>query len=257
MKKKVISILLCAAMLFCLSSCDSGETGVVVNEPVVVAVGTEESADYYAALDYTSTNGYELVKYQSRQAAVVAVENAKADYVVINDKTATKEFLENTELQWQENTAYKTEYCAVFNKEDKALKQAFDEAIESLKTEGVFENIQNSHYLGEQYTVDDNAEADGTITVICAPVFDNMLYYDENGEITGCELFVIKELCNKLGVEVELCICQDFEDMFISLEKGDGDVIISAVSYTDERATTHLLSEPYFQTEFGVYKRKY
>lgn len=257
MRKKIASILLCAIMLVCLSACDSAEIDVIANQPVVVAVGTEESAEYYAALDYASLNGYELEKFQARQSAILAVENAKADYVIINDKTATKEFLENTNLQWQENTQYKHEYCAVFNKGDEAFKSAFDNAVQALKEAKVFESIQNAHFQGKSYTVNEAVKTTGKITVICAPVFDDILYCDDNGDITGPELYIIKEICNKLAVDVDFYVCKSFEEMFVALEEGKGDVIISAVTYTDERAVTHLLSEPYSQTDFGVYKRKY
>ncbi len=257
MRKKIILALLCIVTLVCTSACDTDEISVIANQPVVVAVGTEESAEYYAALDYTSTNGFDLAKYEARQSAVLAVENAKADYVIISDKAATKEFLENTHLQWQENTPFKIEYSAVFKKGDVELKSAFDNAVQQLKEEQVFEKIQNAQIQGEGYTVNENNETNGQLTVICAPVFDDVLYCDENGEVAGCELYIIKEICNKLNVDVELHVCKSFEEMFTALEKGEGDVIISAVPYNEERTTTYLLSEPYFQTEFGVYKRKY
>jgi ABC-type amino acid transport substrate-binding protein len=257
MGKKTISILLCLAILVCTSACDTTEIGVIANQPVVVAVGTEESAEYYAALDYTSTNGFDLAKYRARQSAILAVENAKADYVIISDKVATKEFLENTNLQWQENIPFKIEYSAIFNKGDEAFKSTFDDAVKALKEEQVFEKIQEAHFQGEGYAVNENVKTKGRLTVICAPVFDDMLYYDENGDVAGCELYIIKEICNKLNVEAELYVCKSFEEMFTALEKGEGDVIISSVPCNDERKDSYLLSEPYFQTEFGLYKRKY
>ena len=55
-------------MAFSFSSCDSSESGVVIKQPVIVAV-EENSSEYLAAYDYATSKGYELVEYATRQAA--------------------------------------------------------------------------------------------------------------------------------------------------------------------------------------------
>lgn len=256
MKNKIILLVGVLVLLLCLCSCDSNETGVVIKQPIQVTVGTESSADYYAARDFVSVNGYELLEYQTRQGAIIAVENGKADYVIINSNDATEELLQSADLRFVENTEYEIEYCAVFNKGDEELKERFDKAIEELNKKNIIENINNAFAKGEAYSVEYPKAVDGKLTIICAPVFDNLIYYDEQGDIAGKELSIIKELCRELSVEFEIYVCEDFEEMFLALENGEGDVIISAVEYTDQRAESYLLSEPYSKTQFGVYERK-
>lgn len=256
MKNKIILLVGVLALLLCLCSCDSNETGVVIKQPIQVAVGTESSADYYAARDFASVNGYELLEYQTRQGAIIAVENGKADYVIINSNDATEELLHGADLRFVENTEYEIEYCAVFNKGDEELKKKFDKAIEELNNKNIVESIHSAFAKGEAYSVEYPKAVDGKLTIICAPVFDNLIYYDEQGDIAGKELSIIKELCRELSVEFEIYVCEDFEEMFLALENGEGDVIISAVEYTDQRAESYLLSEPYSKTQFGVYERK-
>ena len=84
-----------------------------------------------------------------------------------------------------------------------------------------------------------------------------MLYYNENGELEGKELYIIKELCKALEVNAQIHVCEEYEAMFQALENGEGNVIISAIEYTPERAEDFLLSEPYSRTTFGVYERKF
>ena len=255
MKKKFILLLLAILISFSFSSCDSAESGLVVNQPVKVAVAAN-SLDYLAAYDYTVDKGYELLEFDSRQAAIVAVENGKADYVVINSNDATEKLLESVSLSFVENTQYSVDYCAVFRKDSTALQKQFNSAITQLKTDGVFDKINKSYRAGESYSSDNVTLNDGKITVLCCPVFDSLLCFDESGNVKGKELDFISEMCNALSLEAELMIITEYDEMFTALNEGEGDVIISAVEHTAELEADYLLSDVYNQTTFGVYKRK-
>ena len=193
MKKKFIILLLAIVILFSFSSCDSAESGLVVNQPVKVAVAAN-SLDYLAAYDYTVDKGYELLEFDSRQAAIVAVENGKADYVVINSNDATDKLLESVSLSFVENTQYSVDYCAVFRKDSTALQKQFNSAITRLKTAGVIEDINKCYKAENGYHTNSDTLNDEKIKVICCPVFDSLLYFDESGNVKGKELDFISEM---------------------------------------------------------------
>ena len=255
MRKKYIVLLLVIAIAFCFSSCDSSEIGVVITQPVMVAVETG-SVEQIAAYDYAVDKGYELVEYDSRQSAIVAVENGKADYVVMNSNEVTSKLLQSVDLEKLENTDYSINYCAVFRKDSQNLQTSFNSVINKLKSDGVFDKINESYLSGESYRSDNVTLNDGKITVLCCPVFENLIYFDEDGNIAGRELDYIAEMCNALSLEAELVVIKEYDEMFKALEDGKGDVIISAVEYTPELEADYLLSDIYNQTTFGVYKRK-
>ena len=98
MGKKIISLLMALCLLFSFSACDSSETGVSVNEPAKVAVGLDDGRAVIAAGEYAVNNGYELLKFETQQAAIIAVENGKADFVILNSDKTTAELINNTEL---------------------------------------------------------------------------------------------------------------------------------------------------------------
>lgn len=255
MLKRIISLVLFVAMLMCFSSCDSAETGVVITNPVKVAVGVPDSSQFYASQDYAVEKGYELVEYETMESAIASVENGKNDFVVIDSNSATKELLESVNLEWVENTPYKVEYCAYFEGENESLQAKFNNAVKELKRNGIFDEINRIYSEGGVYIPNPNSFENGTLKILCSPVFDNFLYFDENGELAGKELSIIYEICSKLSMKAELVVVE-FDELFYKLEQGEGDIIICALEYNKERAETFLCSDTYNQTTFGVYKRK-
>ncbi len=254
MSKKLVSVLLVVAFLVALVSCDSEESGVVIEPTVKVAVGTDSASSFLAAQEYTSANGCELLEYDSRESAVISVENGVADYVVISSDEITDEYLSSVSLEWVQDTEYKIEYCAYFNKNNNDLQYCFNQVIKEMKDDGVFESINEAKRKGESYAAESTAEPDGSLTILCAPIFDNRFSYNENGTLVGVEYDIIKEMCNYLDVKAELVIFKDVTAMFSALEKGEGDVVISSLMYTEERATQFLCSDIYAETTFGLYK---
>ncbi|MBR0536474.1 MAG: transporter substrate-binding domain-containing protein [Clostridia bacterium] len=252
-----ISVLLVLIILLSFVSCDSAETGVVINNPVEVAYTTEIGAEQFAAKEYATDKGYNTLEFPTRQAAIVAVESGKAEYVIINDNSATEKFISNTKLEFYEYSQYKVDFCAVFNTDDNAFAQQFNGVVNELKGKGTFSKIDEACRKGEPYIVTGATHYKGKIKVICAPVFDGLLCTDEEGNLTGRDLYYIKEICNALSYEVEFIVCENFEDMFTKLENGEGDLIISPVESTSYREKQYIFSEPYSSLHFGVYKRKY
>lgn len=68
---------------------------------------------------------------------------------------------------------------------------------------------------------------------------------DEKGEIVGFDIDVLKAIAAKAGFEVKF-INTPWEGIFNSLGQGDRDIVISAVTITDERKQTLDFSDAYF-----------
>ena len=256
MCKKIISLLLVSCLLFSFSACDSSETGVVVNESVKVAVGIEDGRAAVAAREYAVDNGYELLEFETQQAAIIAVENGKADFVILNSDKTTAELINNTELLWVENTEFKIRYCAVMKQGNDALASKVNNAINSLKSKDTPKKINKAFFDGVPYESTNSPIGTNSIKVLCSPVFDDLLYTDKSGALAGKELEFINEICNELFCEAQITVITEFDEMFNALEQGVGDIIISSVEYTPELENEYVLSDAYNETTFGVYKRK-
>jgi len=68
---------------------------------------------------------------------------------------------------------------------------------------------------------------------------------NEKGEIVGFDIDVTKAIAAKAGIEVKF-VNTPWEGIFAALGQGDRDMIVSAVTPTDERKQTMDFSDPYF-----------
>ena len=77
-------------------------------------------------------------------------------------------------------------------------------------------------------------------------VYPPFEYTDTNGQFTGIDIDLGKALGEKMGYEVEF-VNSAWDGIFSSLEKGDFDVIMSAVTITPDRLEKFIFSDPYIE----------
>ena len=58
-----------------------------------------------------------------------------------------------------------------------------------------------------------------------------------------------------MGYSVEIKEA-DFDELFLMLENGEGDVIVSATEYNESRAESYLASDTYLTIEYYLVERK-
>ena len=83
------------------------------------------------------------------------------------------------------------------------------------------------------------------ITVGTSADFKPFEYYDENGELTGFDIDLMKYIGEKIGFDIEF-VNMSFDKLIPAVVSGEVDCIISAITATDERKTIIDFSEPYF-----------
>ncbi len=71
---------------------------------------------------------------------------------------------------------------------------------------------------------------------------------NKKGEIVGFDIDVVKAAAAKAGIEVKF-VNTPWEGIFNALGQGDRDMIVSAVTITDERKLTMDFSDPYFDAQ--------
>ena len=71
---------------------------------------------------------------------------------------------------------------------------------------------------------------------------------NEKGEIVGFDIDVVKAVAAKGGFEVKF-VNTPWEGIFNALNQGDRDLLVSAVTITDERKQTMDFSNPYFDAQ--------
>ena len=71
---------------------------------------------------------------------------------------------------------------------------------------------------------------------------------NEKGEIVGFDIDVVKAVAQKAGIEVKF-VNTPWEGIFNALNQGDRDLLVSAVTITDERKQTMDFTDPYFDAQ--------
>lgn len=68
---------------------------------------------------------------------------------------------------------------------------------------------------------------------------------NEKGEIVGFDIDIVKAVAEKAGIEVKF-VNTPWEGMFNTLAQGDRDILVSAITITDERKQSMDFSNAYF-----------
>ena len=71
---------------------------------------------------------------------------------------------------------------------------------------------------------------------------------NETGAIVGFDIDVVSAIAAKAGFEVKF-VNTPWEGIFNTLEQGDRDLLVSAITITDERKQTMDFSDPYFNAQ--------
>jgi polar amino acid transport system substrate-binding protein len=71
---------------------------------------------------------------------------------------------------------------------------------------------------------------------------------NEKGEIVGFDIEVVQAVAKKAGIEVKF-VNTPWEGIFNALGQGDRDMVVSAVTITEERKATMDFSDPYFDAQ--------
>ena len=249
--KRVFYLVFCVLLIAGLSSCE--EVTSFIQSEKIVAV-EYDSANEIACEEYVSEE-YTKVTYNSASDVVLAVENMKAECGILDEFELNSFVRAGRNIKQTERCEYSIDYCAYFDLENDSLQKSFNSAIKKLNDNGVIENIKQAYLNGEEYSRSKINNENGTLTMLCDPYFDNRVYTDDNGEIVGLDVDIAYEICNYLGYELEIATA-DFDELFVKLEEGEGDFIVSACEDVAERCEYYLLSDIYFTLEFYLIERK-
>jgi len=248
--KRILCCVLCLIFVLSFSSCDES----IVNNPTEKIVAVKyASANEIAAEEYVS-QGFTKVTYNSSSDVVLAVENGKADYGILDAFELNSFTNSGRNIKKSKDCAYSIDYCAYFNSENEALKTSFDKAIAELENDGTLEKIKTAHLNGKSFSNGLNDNENGTLVMLCDPSFENRVYTDDNGAVKGLDVDIACEICNSLGYGLEI-VTADFDELFMKLQDGEGDFVITACEVTDEREEYYWSSDIYFTLNYYLIEK--
>ena len=247
--KRKLSVVLSLVCLFSLSSCKVDTD--VIDKEVIIAV-KYGSANEIACEQYIE---YTKATYNSSSDVVLAVENGKADYGILDEFELNSYISNQRKIKETEQCEYSIDYCAYFSAENEELQNLFNDAIARLDSNGVLDEITNDYLKGKSFLNSAEDNENGTLTMLCDPSFENRVYTDDNGDVEGLDVDIAREICNYLGYDLEI-VTVEFDELFIKLQDGEGDFIMSACEVNEEIEEYYLLSDTYFTLNYYLIEKE-
>ncbi len=249
--KRFYSFVLCLAFMLALSSC--GETESILPEEKIVAVeygleGSIESESFFV-------DGFSIATYNTPSDVVLAVENGKATFGVLDDFQFNSYISAGRKIKNVALCGYRIEYCACFASDNEALQEKFNAAIHLLNKDGTLEKIKSDNLKNVAYEPIESIKSNETLVMLCDPSFPNRLYLNDNNDAVGLDIDIAKAICNYLGYELEIRTA-DFDDLFTMLQEGEGDFVISAAEVSEIKAEQFLLSDTYFTLNYHLIEKE-
>ena len=233
--------------MWCCTACDSAEDAVEITKtPVVAAVA--ESMSAIAARDYCNEKAYDIEELFSLTDCAFAVESGKYDYLVCNDLEKTK--LQDFNLVYVEDCAYKSQYSLCFDSDYAGLCQQFNSAISALNEDGTIEKILNSYMGGDKYSSQETVG--NPIYIMFVEGAEEYFDMNDDGEAVGLEIDIVTALCNKLGC-TPVFVNGEYDESFDALVNGEADLIMAVDSTNAALGEDFILSTPYLTVNYGVY----
>jgi polar amino acid transport system substrate-binding protein len=91
------------------------------------------------------------------------------------------------------------------------------------------------------------AKERGRLILLTEATFDRFEYKDEKGEFQGFDIDLAREIAKEAGLRLEIRD-KKFDELIGELDRGLGDLLISGMTVTGERAFTVSFTKPYFLT---------
>lgn len=96
--------------------------------------------------------------------------------------------------------------------------------------------------------------SDGQLTVCSDVPYEPWEFQDDDGEWTGFDLELMREIATRLDLEMVVSE-QEFDGIWLAPQAGDCDIVASAMTITEERAENALFSDGYFEADQSLLVR--
>lgn len=261
--KKILSAVLAGALAMSLAAC-GGSSAPAASAPASAAPAEPASKQVIFTLDdmvgttvgvqlgttgdiYMSDEvGYEeglniagVEQYNKAADAIQALLSNKIDAVCIDDQVAQKFVEANPDALIRLDTAYaEEEYAACISKDKADLTEAFNGAIEELKSNGTLEAIL-AKYIdkvegAEGYVTPEGTEyPNGELHMATNAAFEPYEFI-ENGEVIGVDAEFAKAICDMLGYELVI-EDMEFDSIIPAVQSGKADFGMAGMTVTEER----------------------
>ncbi|MGF7184698.1 ABC-type amino acid transport substrate-binding protein [Desulfitispora alkaliphila] len=200
-----------------------------------------------------SSDEVEVRRYETAPVALTELVSGGVDAVVA-DSPVILEYIANnpdTNIKAVSDDDFDSEFFGIaMRQDDSEIHQLVNEGLAIIKENGMYDAIHNK-YFGDGKEVDipesDN-ELGMTFKAAMDAAYAPFEYVNEDtGKIEGFDPDIIKAIAAEMGFEVVL-VNTAWDGIIPSLTGGTVDIVISAMTITEERKQAVTFSDPYFES---------
>ncbi len=261
--KKLVSLILMAAMMLSLVACGSKAPENTVHsvddlpgKTIGVQLGT--TGDIYAS-DYEA-EGSTIERYNKGADAVQALKQGKIDCVIIDEQPAKAFCEKNSDLTILEEEFALEEYAICISKDNTELKEKINAALSELKAEGTLDAII-ANYIGDDtkgktpYVSPEGIDrSNGILVMATNAAFEPYEFYQDQ-KVVGIDAEMAQAVCDKLGMELKI-EDMEFDSIINAVTSGKADVGVAGMTVTEDRLKSVDFSDPYTTATQVIIVRK-
>jgi len=149
-------------------------------------------------------------------------------------------------------------FAVNFNRPD--LKKVIDETIAEIKSNGIYDEMIKRWFpeigtIGTMPKIKLSGK-NGKLKFGTSTLERPFTFIVGDKETTGFDIELVKYICNKLEMDLEINIIRPFSELIPAIVSGKVDMIGASMIISEERAKKVLFSEPYFQVKMGILIKK-
>lgn len=192
-----------------------------------------------------------IQRYEDTPSALTELVNGGIDAVVA-DSPVVLEYIKNNpqaNLRAFGDARFEQEFYGIAMRQgDKELHDLVNEGLKKVKENGIYDKIFNKYFGdGADYQVASGDNRLGrTYRVAQDMAYAPFEYINDAGEPEGFDCDLIRAIAAEMGFAVEL-VNTNWDGIIPSLLAGTSDMIISAMTITEERQQSVTFSDPYFE----------
>ena len=228
----------------------------IKDDPEDSIIGFVSGSNSELAAKSYAKEGAQIVGYNTLSDLLLAIENGYVNYGVLSDYECVVAANAERKLEVYEECSFKIDLCAYFRNDSSELRDEFNESITKMKDNGKIDKIKDFEYNGVTYHSPYTGEGNKELKVLCNPSTDLFLYLTDDGSFAGIDSKILETFAEENEYSLSYISVLDDNELFSKLDNGEGDMIISAVEFDEDRVEYYLASDVYFTINFNLVTRK-
>lgn len=253
--KKYLSIFCaCAALTAALGSCSSNLPPNTIYSAEDLNGKTVGVITNTAAENYLSRYSGNIYIRQCSDAEIIAQELVSGEIdAALADENGTADILnESSKLTVLAEPLINNEYCIAVSQENTTLLQNVNTALSDISKSGELAGLISGWLYGTYEYNPSGENYETSLAVAVCPDFWPYAFYDEEGELAGLEIDLIRLICDDLGVGVNFSAF-DSDKLIYMVESGKVSLSIGRIVSGDAAV---LYSDSYLTSVQNIIVRK-